>query len=426
MTVPVSRQADPEPDPEAIAADVVVVGGGIVGVAVAYRLAVDGRQVMVVDPDDHRFGTSMRNAGHYVGSHLHPMAQPGMVRSGLVSLLKRDGAFAVNPRYLKTALPWLLEFARACKPANVERATPALRWLAKTSADALDELVADRGSPAVTAKGLLEVYYSRATLEGGRARARELRGLGLQSEEREASRVLSDSPRLVARPTGAICFSDDRSLDPAEFWTVLRDAASSLGAATFRGEVLSLEPSESDVVVLGRDMTITASRVVVAAGAWSSRIAGMGDTTRLQAAKGYSVTLSGESTGLSGPMTLFDPHLAVNPLAGGLRISSRFEITDPDDRRLDLRRTAAMLRLARRYMELDDEAQSRSEWTGNRPAPTGGFPVIGTIPATERVILCTGHGMIGTSAALGSAVLVSDLIAGRPIRPELAVLAPRR
>jgi D-amino-acid dehydrogenase len=423
LNTPEVSITDPVPDPEPTASEIVVVGGGIVGMAAAYRLARDGWKVVVLDPGDHRFGTSMRNAGQYVASHVHPMAEPGMVRSGLVSLLKRDGAFAVNPRYLKTAIPWLVEFTRYCKPANVERVAPALRWLANTSADALEELVEEQGSPDVCADGLLEVYYGRASLEKGLRRAGEL---GLNCEVRNPTRVLADSPRLLARPSGAVCYVDDRSLDPAEFWRVLRDAAEALGVAIFRDEVVGLEPSDSDVVVRAKDMTIKAGRVVLCAGAWSSQIAGrLGRHTRLRAAKGYSITLPGCSTGLSGPMLLFDPHLAVNPLDSGLRISSRFEITDPDDRRLDLRRTSAMLRLARRYLELDGPPEALSEWTGNRPAPTGGFPVIGAFPTARRIILCTGHGMIGTSVALGSAALVSAIVAERAVPPELAMLAPR-
>ena len=153
--------------------------------------------------------------------------------------------------------------------------------------------------------------------------------------------------------------------------------------------------------------TVVADRVVVAAGAWSRMLLDdLGVHLNLAAAKGYSITVQGPQDRLATPMVLMEPHLALNPLPQGLRISSRYEVTSPGDRRLDGARLRKLVRSASLHLEIGANPEIAYAWTGNRPAMADGFPVIGPVPSAPEVIVCTGHGMIGTTTALGSAVLV--------------------
>jgi len=113
--------------------DVVVVGGGIVGRSVASSVARRGRGVLLLDAGGERFGTSNGNAGHLVPSHVVPFAAPGMVRAGLTSLARRDGAFAISSQAGGAVTSWLWRFARSSTERNVERGVPALRELLDVS-----------------------------------------------------------------------------------------------------------------------------------------------------------------------------------------------------------------------------------------------------------------------------------------------------
>ncbi len=408
---------------------VVVVGGGIVGVAVAARLASDGHDVLIVDSGQPRFGSSLGNAGHIVDSFVLPFARPGMVASGLVSLARRDGAFALNPRHAGVVAPWLVRFARSCTAANVKRAAPALVWLSRASREALDELTATRTelSLSLRSNGVLLVYNTSRSLAAGRREAGEVAEYGIAWREVEAAEVLACSPRLRPGIAGAILFCDDRSLDPEQFWRTLADLGKSRGVRTMRATARRLLQSGSSVLVHTDEGTLSAGHVVVAAGAWSGELlAGLGVRLPLAAAKGYSVTLASQAVGLAGPMLLHEPHLALNPLESGLRITGRHENTSPNDRKTSSRRVGEVIAGARRYLRLDDPLPAEQVWTGNRPASADGFPVIGVVPSADRVVVCTGHGMTGTSTALGSASLVADLVARRACPPQLRVLAPGR
>ena len=147
-------------------ADVVVIGGGIVGRSVASSAARRGMSVIVVEPMSATFGTSSANAGHLVPSHRVPFAAPGMVRAGLRSLAVRDGAFAIAPRAAIGLMPWLWRFARSSRQANVERGVPALRHLLETTVDELHRLRATGAHLDAADGGILQVCSSADGLKG--------------------------------------------------------------------------------------------------------------------------------------------------------------------------------------------------------------------------------------------------------------------
>ena len=59
--------------------DVLVIGGGVIGVCAAYYLAGPGRSVILVDQDDIAAGSSYGNAGLIVPSHIIPLPHPGVL-----------------------------------------------------------------------------------------------------------------------------------------------------------------------------------------------------------------------------------------------------------------------------------------------------------------------------------------------------------
>lgn len=424
LVEPARAARRPEDGP--LRVDVAVVGAGVVGLAVAARLADEVEDVLVIDGGSPRFGTSLANAGHIVSSDVLPFAHPGMVMTGLESLAKGGGVFGVSARHLYTVLPWLVGFARSCSQDNVVRATPALSWLATSSARELEQLAARSDHLPLQSGGLLDLFYSERSLEDGRRHAERIGRLGVRCEEVAVDEVLSASPLLRRPPVGALRLPDDFSVDPLLLWRALRSEASSkkvgLLAATVRKVV-----AETGSVLLDTDSgPVRAGHVVIAAGAWSGSLARQLDVRLgLAAAKGYSVTLRHPQAALAEPLVLMDPHVAVNSFEQGLRISSRYEVTSPDDRRLRTWRIRQLLGVAAKYLHIGDRPGLLYSWTGNRPATSDGFPVIGATPRSPRVIFCTGHGMLGSSIALGSAFVVADLVTGRAIAPELKVLAPR-
>jgi D-amino-acid dehydrogenase len=65
-------------------------------------------------------------------------------------------------------------------------------------------------------------------------------------------------------------------------------------------------------------------------------------------------------------------------------------------------------------------------WMGTRPSTPDSLPVIGRAPQSERILLAYGHGHFGLMAAPATGQIISDLVADRPPRIDIAAFRPDR
>lgn len=107
--------------------EVVVIGGGIVGLSSAYFLQEAGHQVTIIDQTDMTQNCSYGNAGYVCPSHFTPLATPGIVKQGLKWMLNSESPFYVKPRLSLSLIKWGLQFMKEATPEKVERAAIPLR-----------------------------------------------------------------------------------------------------------------------------------------------------------------------------------------------------------------------------------------------------------------------------------------------------------
>lgn len=387
----------------------VVIGGGIIGASCAALLAERGADVTVMDAGEPRFGTSMANAGHIVVSHSIPMAAPGMISQGFRSLLMRDGAFAVSRHPGSGTINWLTGFARNCTTANVVHLQPGLdRLLRRTS-----ELLRADSELTINSRGLWQVYTS--TSKKAEAEAEHLRHHGVSVRDIPIEELRAE-PGLTDRVVAGSELTEDCGVDPSQVWLRMRNRSEAAGARWTHALVADVREISADIVVL-------------AAGAWSPSLTrSLGVELPIRAAKGYSVTIAGVERMPSRPMLLMDQRTALNPLGDVLRLSARYEITRADDRTIDGARIRALIQRARHAVDLPAHTADVQPWTGVRPASIDGAPYIGFLPQRTplRVLVATGHGMIGTAMAAGTADLVTRLAFAESITEDEARLSPSR
>jgi len=409
---------------------VVVIGAGIIGASVASSLARRGATVTVLDPGPPREGSSAANAGHLVPSHIIPFASPGMVGAGIRSLARRDGAFAINPRLRRALAPWLAQFAAASTEANVRRGAPALEWLLGTSMSEVDRLLAAGVDLDHARDGLIQVFTRPESLAAARHEAQHMRELGYPAEEMSLDDLHSAEP-LVHDAVGAILLTRDGRLDPALLLGALRAEATALGAEFRSATVTGIATGPTAVITT--EGPLPAEQVVLAAGVWTPELAATvpaadGWTPRLPIlpAKGYSVTVPDVPEAPHRPLLLMDQRLAVTPMGHGLRITGRFELTDPSDRGVPAGRTNALLVSARAALTLPAHARTTQPWSGLRPATPDGLPMIGRIAPGSPVVVASGHGMLGTTTGPGTGELVAAIVAGESLPIDATPLSPQR
>jgi D-amino-acid dehydrogenase len=210
---------------------VLIVGGGVIGLATAYYCARRGWRVTVVDRGAaRRDGCSFQNAGMLVKSHFVPLAAPGMVALGLKWMWNSASPFYVKPRLSADLLDWGLKFWRAATPQHVRRAAPLLRDLSVASHGCFEELAALPGSDfGLVRKGLLMLCRTQHTLDEESRTAQLGRGLGIAAEVLDAAQVAALDPGMRMDIAGAVYFPQDCHLTPDRFVTQLQDRLTAEG-----------------------------------------------------------------------------------------------------------------------------------------------------------------------------------------------------
>ena len=405
----------------------IVVGAGIVGLAIAYHLRRDGADVMVIDRDPEGDRASHGNAGGIAVTEVMPASVPGLAWKVPGWLLDPLGPLAIRPRHAPRLARWLWHFSRAGRPAEIKRIATAL--------SALNSRVYDDLIPMLTATGLmgelnrhgaLTVYESRKSFEDDSAGWNLKRRHGIETEVLGRSEVLALEPSLgPVVECGVFTPQWSHINDPKHLVTVLRTWLQAQGVVVMPGEVSAIDGTDPVTVRLMDGRSFTTPRVVVAAGAWSGHLAkGLGDRVLLESERGYNTTIPEPGITLGRQIIFAERNFVATPLSCGLRIGGTAEFGGLDAI-ADHKRSKALVKLASLYLP-GLHAAGGVEWAGHRPATPDSLPVIGASPANANVFYAFGHGHLGLTQAATTGRLIADLVRRRPAPIDLTPYAITR
>jgi D-amino-acid dehydrogenase len=403
--------------------DVLVIGGGSIGLHAAYYLLKSGRKVTVLEAKQAAQGSSAGNAGHIVPSHIVPLAAPGILPTAVKWMLDPHNSpfgmqISLDPAYLR----WLLRFAFSCTEGNVQTAIPVLTSLGLLSAENFARLVADEEFDChYTQSGLLFLYKTEEAFAGGRHEAELLHQRGLPAEVLDSAAVHEREPAALSGVIGGVHFTGDASLHPGKFLNLLLARIKSMGAQVHENTpVTGFESAGGKITkVLTPTGDFEPNQVVLAAGAWSSQVVkGLGLDVPVQPGRGYSLTMKATQVMPKQALLLGERRVAVTPLGDQLRFTGRLELSNHDTTP-NPRHIAGIQRAVREYLRLDDELDILETWAGLRPTTPDGLPMIGISPKYVNLILATGHAMLGLSLGPGTGQLVAEIANG--VRPAFDI-----
>lgn len=405
--------------------EVAIVGAGIVGLATALRLAAEGREVLLIDPNEPGSGASFGNAGTLAEYACMPVGNPALLRALPKLLLDPDSPFALRWPALLQLAPWLVQFVRQSLPTATHANALALAGLLAEALPAWEEMVKEADvADLLRRNGCLYLYRREsdfAKAAGGRAlRA----GFGVHQEVLTPGEVAALEPSLP--PTGArgLYFPDSMNVtDPKTLMRRLLDAGTARGVSVAQA-VARLRVEAGGVRLNGSGIRIKANTVVVAAGAQSRALSMQaGDRIPLETERGYHLEFPTKAPLLNRPVCPVDLGFYMTPMTGRLRVAGTVELgglaapANP-------RRLALLDRGVRQFFP--QLVRHSSEWLGFRPSLPDSRPVIGPSRGSPKVIYAFGHGHLGLTLAPITARLVADLIAGRGDRDRLAPFAADR
>ena len=148
--------------------NVIIAGGGIIGLSSAYYLQQAGYNVTVLDRSDFLDNCSYGNCGYVCPSHFIPLATPGIVKQGLKWMLNSQSPFYVQPRLSRSLIDWGLKFMKSATREHVERSALPLRDIALLSQQEYEQVWFKQPAfdVAYEHKGLLEIFQTPEATAG--------------------------------------------------------------------------------------------------------------------------------------------------------------------------------------------------------------------------------------------------------------------
>ena len=369
-------------------ADVIVVGGGVIGMSVAWGASRAGRSVVVVDPQT-REAASLVAAGM-----LAPVTE---VAFGEEPLLRLN----------------LLAAARF--------------------PDFADELEQQLGEAiGLRRDGTLTVAYD-ASDRAAVARFTELRrSYGLAADSLDARACRQVEPMLSPDVHGGVFAVDDWSVDNRRLLAALHAALEHAGVTVVADRVTRIDTAHEQVrgVTLADGSRLSADTVVLAAGAWSAGIEGAPDMLHhtLRPVKGQLLRLRApEGAPLPIRHTLratvrgYDVYLV--PRSDGELVIGATSEERGFDRTVTAYAVHDLLRDATTLVPAVGELVVTETCAGLRPATRDNMPLVGTTDVTGLVV-ATGHYRNGILQSAITMDAVTALLAGEELAAEWHALRP--
>lgn len=366
------------------APEVVVVGGGIAGMGVAWRLAQAGRRVTLLERAALGRGASWAAAGM-----LAPAAEIGFDELDLYGLGR-------------SSLGLWPGFARDLESAS----------------------------------GVGVGYDARGTLvvADDRDSARALRRLfafqqehGVPVEWLSGSEAADLEPALTSRIPAAILSPEDHQVDPRAVVRALAAACRASGVdVREKAEVVAVRPGETPEAVLASGETVRGSVVVVAAGAQSGHLAGLDPAPPVRPVKGQALAVR-MNADVSFTRVVRGPRAYLVPKADGRLVVGATSEERGEDTALTAGGLYRVLDGAVRVAPGIEELEVIETWVGLRPASLDHAPILGR--SASGVSMATGayrHGVLLLPAM--TALVADDVqaqLAGRPTAIDTAFRATR-
>lgn len=412
--------------------NVVVIGGGIIGLSSALYLQRSGCRVTVLDKSDFTNNCSYGNAGYVCPSHFIPLATPGIVQQGFRWMLNAKSPFYVQPRLDRSLLEWGWQFIRSANTKRVEAAAVPLRDIALLSQQEYEDWIKWPGFDfSYEHRGLLEIFQTREKADHARHTLEKAHELGLDTVLLDADELQRMEPQTRINGLGALYFKCDAHLYPNLLMKILIGYLRQSGVQLLPGEeVKKFETGGGRVKkVITERNSYEADEIIVATGSWSREVASFLNTRiPLVGGRGYSITLEDAPYRLNYPAILMEGRVAITPMNGNkIRFGGTMEITSTRTPPR-LKRVQGILDAVKRFFPEFDIPMPPDDkiWYGFRPCSADGLPYIGRIRTYSNVVIATGHSMLGLSLGAGTGKLVDELVNDKPASMDMSPFAVER
>lgn len=350
-------------------ADVLIIGGGIIGCSIALELSHAGVRVVLLERD--RIGCEA--SGEAAGM-LAPQAE-GLPPGPFLDLcLKSREMFAPLQEMLQEETGIDIEYIRS---------------------------------------GILHLLFTEEDIAHGKRMLEEQRVRGLTVEWWDRQQVLEAEPHVTPEIHGALYLPDDHQVQNARMVRALALFGARQGVEIVEGSPVTGLVRDRDRVIGVRSVTETyhAGKVVIAAGAWSGGIGELlGREIPIQPARGQLLSLGTQGDLCRHILYAGKGYLTPWP-NGEVVVGSTVEFVG-FEKAVTVAGMEELLTLAKHLVPTVGSRPILRAWSGFRPWTPDELPYLGVVPNAPGLYIASGHGRNGILLAPVTGHLMSELLRG--------------
>ena len=350
--------------------DAAIIGGGVIGCAIAWRLGQAGMRVVVIER-----GEVGREASWAAGGMLAPLAEADQADAFFELAVASRAMYAELAREL-----------REVTGIDIEYRTEGTLYLAFTDKDE-EEL-------------------------GQRWQWQQAAGLNVKKLNAECARKLE--PTLNPKLRWALQFPDDHQVNNRRLLTALEAAARQAGVEFWTStEATALEISNAQISgVETTKRNITTNTVVIAAGGWSSLLRATDDEAvidfSVEPVRGQMIALEMPTPALQH--VVYSGRGYLIPRLGGYVIAGSTTEKVGYDKRNTAGGIAAIIDLAIEIAPHLSQQAIVEIWAGLRPRTSDDWPILGKDSRIGGLVYATGHYRNGILLTPITAKAISELV----------------
>ncbi len=373
-------------------ADVAIVGGGVIGCAIAYELGRRGRRVTLLERE--RVGAEASSAA---AGMLAPLAEA----FGPGAPSEHDAAF----------------------DASVALAVGSLRRFPSLVDELRETTGIDAGLIQTGMVRLFEGDLPAATLAALLDLAAEH---GLRVQPLDAQQLAQAQPGLADGRRSGLLSLDEHQVDAPAYVQALAAAARATGATILEGTPVTGARTQGDrlLALKTTDGELVAEQFVFAAGAWSAALqAWLGLAVPVFPVRGQVLAIR-NTLGLR--YTLYGPNGYLVPKANGTIVVGATAEPVGFAKRVTVNGIGSILRKLADLLPAAGEAEVLASWSGLRPATPDHLPILGRAGDLANAFLATGHYRNGILLSAATGEVMADLLIDQPVAGTLAPFDARR
>ncbi|ASQ45284.1 NAD(P)/FAD-dependent oxidoreductase [Legionella clemsonensis] len=406
--------------------DVLVLGGGIIGVSVATHLQLRGRSVALVDLKTPGSETSFGNAGLIQREGVYPYGFP----RGLSSLVKyafnRSPEVRYHPRTLVKLTPFLWQYWCNSHPVRHAEIARSYATLIEHSVTEHHKLAALAGvSHLIRTGGWLKVFRTAKVQDIEIKFAEKCRDEhDIKFEMLDPLLLRKLEPNLDHSLLGALRYTESETVsDPGALVRAYANYFKKIGGCFFCGNANTLTEKWTVKTEQG---VVKADSTVITLGPWSDLLLSrLGYRFPLAVKRGYHMHYEAKADAkLFHPVLDIENGYVMAPMTRGIRLTTGAEFAARDSRKTPVQLNTVepiartLFPITKRLDELP--------WMGCRPCTPDMLPIIGQAPRHATLWFAFGHAHHGLTLGPVTGRLLAEMITGDDLVTDPIPFSPSR